>query len=87
MGRGAVLNNSPYDLAAAYLMCTEAGLPITDAAGLPLAGRRLLGSGHDYQMDSIVAGNDELQRRLIDAVQRGIASYRPRPAGAAGGRS
>ena len=87
VGRGAVLNNSPYDLAAAYLMCTEAGLPITDAAGLPLAGRRLLGSGHDYQMDSIVAGNDELQRRRIDAVQRGIASYRPRPAGAAGGRS
>jgi hypothetical protein len=73
-------------MAAAYLMCTEAGLPITDAAGLPLAGKRLLGSGRDYQMDSIVAGNDELQRRLIDAVQRGIASYQPRPADAEGRR-
>jgi myo-inositol-1(or 4)-monophosphatase len=87
VGRGAVLNNSPYDLAAAYLLCMEAGLPVSDAAGLPLAGKRLLGSGHDYQMDSIVAGNDELQRRLVEAVQRGIASYRPRAARVEGRRS
>jgi myo-inositol-1(or 4)-monophosphatase len=84
VGRGAVLNNSPYDLAAAHLMCTEAGLPISDAVGRPLAGKRLLGSGHGYQMDSIVSGNAELQRRLVEAVQRGIASYRPQPAASGG---
>jgi len=87
VGRGAVLNNSPYDLAAAYLMCAEAGLPITDAAGLSLAGKRVLGSGRDYQIDSIVAGNAELQRRLIEVVQRGIVSYRPRPGSSGGAAS
>ena len=80
VGRGNVLNNSPYDLAAAHLLCTEAGVPIGDAAGRPLDDKRVLGSGHDFQMDSIVSGNAELQRRLLDVVQRGIASYRPRPA-------
>jgi myo-inositol-1(or 4)-monophosphatase len=75
VGRGAVLNNSPYDLAAAQLLCTEAGLPVTDADGRSLDGRRLLGSDHDYQMACIVSGNDELQRRLIEVVQRGIGGF------------
>lgn len=83
VGRGAVLNNSPYDLAAVYLLCKEAGLPITDADGSSLDGRPLLGSDHSYQMACIAAGNAELQRRLIDAVQRGIRTYAPRPAAGA----
>jgi myo-inositol-1(or 4)-monophosphatase len=77
VGRGAVLNNTPYDLAAAYLLCSEAGLPITDADGSSLAERPLLGSDHQYQMASIVSGTPELQRRLVEVVQRGIGRYRP----------
>ena len=33
MGGGAVLNNSPYDLAAAALILEEAGAVVTDAYG------------------------------------------------------
>lgn len=77
VGRGAVLNNSPYDLAAAYLLVTEAGLPLTDAAGAPLAHRRVLGSGHEYQMATVIAGNQALHGELLEIVQRGISSLRP----------
>ena len=37
VGGGAVLNNSPYDLAAAVLCLQEAGAVVTDACGDPLA--------------------------------------------------
>ena len=36
VGRGAVLNNSPYDLAAAALILDEAGAVVTDASGAAL---------------------------------------------------
>ena len=36
VGRGHVLCNSPYDLAAAWLLCREAGVPMTDADGSSL---------------------------------------------------
>ena len=45
VGGGAVLNNSPYDLAAAALCLDEAGAVVTDAAGGSLRDRPLLGSG------------------------------------------
>ena len=79
VGLGAVLNNSPYDLAAAHLLCKEAGLPIGDADGQPLDDRPLLGSDASYQMACIVSANEELQRRLVEVVQRGLRAYRPRP--------
>jgi myo-inositol-1(or 4)-monophosphatase len=76
VGRGHVLNNSPYDLAAAYLIVREAGLPIADAAGGSLDSRPLLGSDHSYQMACIAASNDELQAKLISAVQRALTRYK-----------
>ena len=46
IGGGAVLNNPPYDLAAAALaLLKEAGAVVTDARGEPLDDRPLLGSG------------------------------------------
>jgi myo-inositol-1(or 4)-monophosphatase len=75
VGRGHVLCNSPYDLAAVHLLCREAGVPIGDADGTPLDGRPVLGSDATYQMACIAAGNDELQARLIEVVQRGIRDY------------
>jgi myo-inositol-1(or 4)-monophosphatase len=78
VGLGAVLNNSPYDLAAAYVLCREAGLPITDADGASLAERPLLGSDASFQMACIASSNDELQARLVDIVRRGIAGYQSR---------
>jgi myo-inositol-1(or 4)-monophosphatase len=76
VGRGNVLCNSPYDLAAAHLLCTEAGVPIGDADGRPLDDRPVLGSDVDFQLACIASGNHELQAALIEVVQRGIGRLR-----------
>ena len=72
VGGGAVLNNSPYDLAAAALCLEEAGAIVTDAYGEPLGHRPLLGSGHDYQMSCLSASNDRLHQLLLEALERGF---------------
>ena len=73
IGGGAVLNNSPYDLAAALLVCEEAGAVVSDACGRPLGDRRLLGSGEEFQMSCVAAANRELHGRIIAELDRGIA--------------
>jgi myo-inositol-1(or 4)-monophosphatase len=73
VGGGAVLNNSPYDLAAGVLCAEEAGAVVTDARGAPLGDRLLLGSGHDYQMSCVAAANDRLHARIIEALEVGFA--------------
>jgi myo-inositol-1(or 4)-monophosphatase len=76
VGGGQILNNSPYDLAAPWLCLREAGGTVSDGWGRPLDGRRLLGTGHDFQMSSISAANPELHRQLVDAVDAGIDRLR-----------
>jgi myo-inositol-1(or 4)-monophosphatase len=76
VGRGAVLNNSPYDLAAAWLCLVEAGGVVTDGWGRPLDERPLLGAGHDFQMSSISAANPDLHAQLVREVDEGIARLR-----------
>jgi myo-inositol-1(or 4)-monophosphatase len=76
VGRGEVLNNSPYDLAAPWLCLVEAGGVVSDGWGRPLDERRLLGSGHDFQMSSISASNRQLHDQLVRAVDSGIARLR-----------
>jgi myo-inositol-1(or 4)-monophosphatase len=71
-GGGAVLNNSPYDLAAAVLCLEEAGAVVTDAYGEPLGTRPLLGSGHEFQMSCVAAANATLHAKLLVEVERGI---------------
>ena len=73
VGDGAVLNNSPYDLAAATLILEEAGALVTDAYGAPLGPRPLLGSGAEYQMSVVASANPALHRGILDAVDAGIA--------------
>jgi myo-inositol-1(or 4)-monophosphatase len=73
IGGGQVLNNSPYDLAAPWLCLVEAGGVVTDGWGEPLDGRRLLGSGHEFQMSSISACTPELHAALLAAVDAGVA--------------
>jgi myo-inositol-1(or 4)-monophosphatase len=72
VGGGAVLNNSPYDLAAVVLCVEEGGAVVTDAHGASLAGRRLLGSGHDYQMSCVAAANRALHGSILEALERGF---------------
>jgi myo-inositol-1(or 4)-monophosphatase len=76
VGRGEILNNSPYDLAAPWLCLCEAGGVVSDGWGAPLDNRPLLGSGHDFQMSSISAGNAALHGQLVTAVEAGIARLR-----------
>ena len=76
VGRGEVLNNSPYDLAAPWLCLLEAGGMVTDGWGEPLDRHRLLGSGHEFQMSSISAANPRLHAQLVEAIDAGIARLR-----------
>jgi myo-inositol-1(or 4)-monophosphatase len=76
VGGGAVLNNSPYDLAAAFLCLREAGAAITDAYGEPLDARPLLGSGHEFQMSCVAAANDALHTQILAELERGFAALR-----------
>jgi len=76
VGRGQVLNNSPYDLAAPWLCLVEAGGVVSDGWGAPLDRHQLLGSGHEFQMSSISAGNPALHRALVEAVDAGVARLR-----------
>ncbi|MFA4965160.1 MAG: inositol monophosphatase family protein [Thermoleophilia bacterium] len=79
VGRGHVLCNSPYDIAAVHLLCREAGVPIGDGAGRPLEGKPVLGSDASYQLACIAAGNAGLQASLVEAVQRGIRGLKRQP--------
>lgn len=72
VGGGAVLNNTPYDLAAAVLCVQEAGAVVTDARGAPLDDRPLLGSGVEHQMSCVAAATPALHRSLLGAVDAGI---------------
>jgi len=72
LGNGTVLNNSPYDLAAAKLICERAGAVITDAYGRPLDDRPLLGSGVEFQMSCVAVANAELHAQVIREIDAGI---------------
>jgi len=72
VGGGAVLNNSPYDLAAAVLCAEEGGAIVTDARGESLSERPLLGSGADYQMSIVASANAALHSRILAEVAAGI---------------
>lgn len=80
VGRGEVLNNSPYDLAAPWLCLREAGGVVSDGWGRPLDGYRLLGSGHSFQISSISAANADLHAALLAAVDAGVERLRARRA-------
>ncbi len=72
VGGGAVLNNSPYDLAAVALICEEAGAVVSDAYGASLAPKRLLGSGHEFQISCVTAANAELHSAICAKLDAGI---------------
>jgi len=76
VGRGQILNNSPYDLAAPWLCLMEAGGVASDGWGRPLDDRLLLGAGHEFQISSICAANPVLHAQLVDAVEDGIERLR-----------
>ena len=76
VGGGHVLNNSPYDLAAAALCARAAGAIVTDASGRSLDDRPLLGGGVGFQMSVACSSNEALHERLIAEIDRGIGRLR-----------
>jgi myo-inositol-1(or 4)-monophosphatase len=72
VGGGAILNNSPYDLAAATLCLQEGGAIVTDAYGKPLDDRPLLGSSHDFQMSCLAVANAGLHTKICREIDAGI---------------
>jgi myo-inositol-1(or 4)-monophosphatase len=78
VGGGAVLNNSPYDLAAAALIAQEAGAVVTDAVGQAFDERPLLGSAAEFQMSVAVAANRRLHEQIVWEIAEGIARARAR---------
>jgi myo-inositol-1(or 4)-monophosphatase len=72
LGGGAVLNNSPYDLAAAVLCLEEAGAVVSDAYGHSLGPRPLLGSGHEFQMSCVAAANAALHEQVLEVLDHGF---------------
>jgi myo-inositol-1(or 4)-monophosphatase len=72
VGGGVVLNNSPYDVAAAILICEEAGAVVTDAWGGPLGAYPMLGSGAEYQLSCVAAATAELHARIVTELDAGI---------------
>jgi myo-inositol-1(or 4)-monophosphatase len=76
VGGGAVLNNSPYDLAAAALLLEEGGAIVTDAYGESLSGRELLGSGAEFQMSIVCSANRPLHDAILEQIDIGIDRLR-----------
>jgi myo-inositol-1(or 4)-monophosphatase len=76
VGNGVVLNNSPYDLAAAALIVEEANAVVTDAWGKPLAGNSVLGSGPEFQISCVAAANRELHEAIVRELDTGINRLR-----------
>jgi myo-inositol-1(or 4)-monophosphatase len=84
VGGGAVLNNSPYDLAAAVLCAEAAGAVVTDARGNSLGHRPLLGSGAEFQMSIVASANPALHGLILAELAAGIdrlGSAGPAPEG------
>lgn len=73
VGGGALLNNTPYDLAAAWLCLVEAGAIVTDGRGEPLDDRPLLGSAGDFQMSVVACANPRLHELILAELDAGIA--------------
>jgi fructose-1,6-bisphosphatase/inositol monophosphatase family enzyme len=73
---GAVLNNNPYDIAAAKLICEAGGCFVTDAAGNPLDEKLLIGSGADFCVSTVVSATRELHHEIIGSLDRGIEKLR-----------
>ncbi|MDP9292875.1 MAG: hypothetical protein M3O90_00390 [Actinomycetota bacterium] len=76
VGGGHVVNNSPYDLAAAALCLREGGATITDAAGSGLERRALLGTGPEFHISCVAAASPALHAAILEVVEQGMERLR-----------
>ena len=76
IGGGRILCNQPYDIAAAALIVSELGLPITDAWGRPIEDAPLLGSGDDTLISTLAAANAALHEGILAELEVRLLSLR-----------
>ncbi len=72
VGHGHILNNYPYDLAAAALIASEAGAIVSDAYGGSLDPCPLIPQGGGGQMSSLVSANATLHKAVLEQLDRGM---------------
>ncbi|MER3521237.1 MAG: hypothetical protein C4317_03080 [Acidimicrobiia bacterium] len=73
-GRGAVVCNAPYDIAAAYLCLRNAGGVVTDAWGEAIGTRSLLGSDRQAQISIVAASNAKLHKAILAELDASISA-------------
>lgn len=78
VGHGAILNNYPYDLAAAALIAAQSGAVVSDAYGRSLDDYPLVPRGGTGQLSSLVTANPELHGSLVEKVDEGIERLKAR---------
>lgn len=76
IGNGAILNNYPYDLAAAVLIARESGAIVSDAYGEDIDGYPLIPGGGGGQLSSVVSANPVLHQEIMKAIDSGIERLR-----------
>jgi len=72
VGRGYILNNNPYDIAASVVIAEEAGAIVSDGYGAPIDEYPVLGSGLGFQISCVAASDAELHKKVLKEVDSGI---------------
>ena len=72
VGHGAILNNYPYDLAAAALLASESGAVVSDAYGEPLDSYPLIPRDGGGQISTVISANQPLHQQVLRYLDRGM---------------
>lgn len=75
VGAGEVLNNSPYDVAAAKVIAETAGCLVFDGYGDSLDQKPLLGSDFVHQVSCLVA-DTRIMPQIIEEINRGVTALK-----------
>ena len=75
VGRGRIVSLFTYDIAAAVLIAKEGGAVVTDAYGRSLEKVPLLDTTEANLQTMCAASNSAVHRELLDAIDRGFASF------------
>lgn len=81
VGHGWILNNYPYDLAAAALIASEAGAIVSDGYGRSLDSYPLIPSGGGGQLSSLVSANAALHEAVLGQLDTGMVRLAARYGG------
>lgn len=72
VGHGAILNNYPYDLAAAALVASESGAVVSDAYGESLDSYLLVPRDGGGQISAVISANRPLHQQVLRYLDRGM---------------